>query len=108
MKKHDSFLKILTGSDLSNRRIPTMEQSSMGSIDSRVEALAAMMGLLQIVDRDKIHPSLTHHLIQKGIPALVLEMGESMTVNEKNIQSGYSDRALSFPGSVVMAYGNRP
>jgi len=60
----------------------------MGSIDSRVEALAAMTGLLQIVDTDKIHSSLTHNLIQEGIPALVLEMGESMTVNEKNIEIG--------------------
>jgi predicted deacylase len=73
-----------------NKSIPyaLLDPASMGSIDSRVEALAAMTGLLQIVDTDKIHSSLTHNLIQKGVPALVLEMGESMTVNEKNIEIG--------------------
>ena len=73
-----------------NKSIPyaLLDPASYKSIDHQVESLARMTGLLQIVDTDKIHSSLTFNLIQEGIPALVLEMGESLTINEKNIEIG--------------------
>jgi predicted deacylase len=73
-----------------NKSIPyaLLDPASYKSIDHQVERLASMSGLLQIVDTDKIHSSLTFNLIQEGVPALVLEMGESMTVNEQNIEIG--------------------
>lgn len=73
-----------------NKSIPyaLLDPASYKSVDHKVEKLAQMTGLLQIVDTEKIHSSLTFNLIQEGIPALVLEMGESMTINEKNIEIG--------------------
>ena len=73
-----------------NKSIPyaLLDPASYKTIDHKVEHLARMTGLLQIVDTEKIHSSLTFNLIQEGIPALVLEMGESMTINEQNIEIG--------------------
>lgn len=73
-----------------NKSIPyaLLDPASFKSVDHKVEQLAQMTGLLQIVDTEKIHSSLTFNLIQERIPALVLEMGESMTINEKNVEIG--------------------
>lgn len=73
-----------------NKSIPyaLLDPASYKSVDHKVEQLAQRTGLLQIVDTEKIHSSLTFNLIQEGIPALVLEMGESMTINEKNVEIG--------------------
>jgi hypothetical protein len=53
-----------------------------------IENLAIQTGLLRIQDTDTIKTSLTHNLIEKNIPALVLELGESYIINEKNIETG--------------------
>ncbi len=73
-----------------NKSIPyaLLDPASYKSVDHQVEHLASLTGLLQIVDTEKIHSSLTFNMIQEGIPALVLEMGESMTINEQNIEIG--------------------
>lgn len=45
-------------------------------------------GFLMINDRDDSTKTLSWCLIKKGIPALTLELGESYTVNERNVKYG--------------------
>ena len=64
------------------------ELSGLSDIDKTVLEYSKMTGLLQIEDTDKIHSSLTYNLMEKNIPALVLELGESYIINEQNIEIG--------------------
>ena len=57
-------------------------------IDELVIKYAGMTGLLQIEDTDIIRTSLTYNLMKQDIPALVLELGESYVINERNIEIG--------------------
>ncbi len=43
-------------------------------------------GFYLVEDADVIHSSLTHNLIQCGIPAITFELGESYVVNEKILE----------------------
>jgi predicted deacylase len=59
--------------------------------DSRkkdIQELALSSGLLIIQDTDEISSSLTYNLIEQGVNALTLELGESYVINEKNIETG--------------------
>ena len=72
------------------RSIPYALSELIGEehIDNSVHQYSMQTGLLQIEDTDNIRSSLTHSLMQKGIPALVLELGESFIINEHNIAVG--------------------
>ena len=58
-------------------------------VDGTIRKYAANTGLLMIQDNETLSTSLTHNLIAGNIPALVLEMGESYIINERNIETGY-------------------
>ena len=45
-------------------------------------------GFLVVLDSDDLHKTLSHSLIQRNIPALTLELGESYVVNEINVEYG--------------------
>lgn len=51
--------------------------------------LAEKTGLIRISDTEFLTKTLTYNLLKIGIPALTLELGESYTINEKNIETGY-------------------
>jgi uncharacterized protein len=73
-----------------NKSIPyvLLDPFRGGHTDREIRTYAASTGLLQIEDTDKIESSLTYNLIHRDIPALVLELGESYIINEKNIEIG--------------------
>ncbi|MBN1159484.1 MAG: succinylglutamate desuccinylase/aspartoacylase family protein [Bacteroidales bacterium] len=73
-----------------NKSIPYVltDPASDREIDRIVLDYAGLTGLLQIEDTEKIHSSLTFSLIRQNIPAMVLELGESLIINEKNITIG--------------------
>ena len=56
--------------------------------ESSILSFAESSGLLLIDDTESIPSSLTYNLIQKDIPAFVMELGESYTINERNIETG--------------------
>lgn len=49
---------------------------------------ALVAGLPSVLEPDTIPNSFSYTLNQKGIPALTLELGESLTINEKNVTFG--------------------
>ena len=59
-------------------------------------------GFLTILDTDDIHKTLSYSLLQRNIPALTIEVGESYVVNEKNVKYGVSSilNILSYLGMV--------
>jgi uncharacterized protein len=73
-----------------NKSIPYVLIDPMENIIQAhlIEEYAIQTGLLRIQDSDTIPSSLTHNLLENGIPALVLELGESYIINEKNIETG--------------------
>lgn len=73
-----------------NKSIPYVlyDPSSNREVDHANLTYSGMTGLLQIEDTDKIHSSLTFNLTRQNIPAIVLELGESFIINEKNILIG--------------------
>ncbi|MBN2274828.1 MAG: succinylglutamate desuccinylase/aspartoacylase family protein [Bacteroidales bacterium] len=73
-----------------NKSIPYVlnDPSSNREVDRANYSYSGMTGLLQIEDTDKIHSSLTYNLTRQNIPAIVLELGESFIINEKNILIG--------------------
>lgn len=73
-----------------NKSIPYVlnDPPSNREIDLKVQQFSGMTGLLQIEDTENIHSSLTFNLIKNNIPAIVLELGESLIINEKNIVVG--------------------
>ncbi len=73
-----------------NKSIPYVlnDLSSNRVIDHTILEYSRMTGLLQIEDTEKIHSSLTFNLNSQNIPAIVLELGESFIINEKNIVIG--------------------
>ncbi|MBN1415259.1 MAG: succinylglutamate desuccinylase/aspartoacylase family protein [Bacteroidales bacterium] len=75
-----------------NKSIPYVlnDPSSNREVDQAILYYSGMTGLLQIEDTEKIHSSLTFNLTRQNIPAIVLELGESFIINEKNIQIGIS------------------
>jgi len=62
---------------------------STGTGDA-IDLLARKTGLLRILDTDIIRGTLSYNLLEQDIPALTLELGESYTINEKNIETGLS------------------
>ncbi len=54
----------------------------------RIKDFAHTSGLLLVEDSETIKKSLSFTILQKNIPALTLELGESLTINEKNIENG--------------------
>ncbi|MFC1586062.1 M14 family metallopeptidase [Fibrobacterota bacterium] len=53
-----------------------------------IEEFTSASGLLKVRDCDILQSSLTFNLIQKNIPAFTMELGESLIINEKNINYG--------------------
>ncbi len=73
-----------------NNSIPYALHDAMSDreIDRIVFKFSKTTGLLQIEDTENIHSSLTYNLNKHNIPAIVLELGESYIINEKNIIIG--------------------
>ena len=62
--------------------------SENSSLEKTVLEYAAQTGLIQIRDIDLIKNSLSYNLLREEIPSLTLECGESMIINEKNVEYG--------------------
>ncbi|MBN2521461.1 MAG: succinylglutamate desuccinylase/aspartoacylase family protein [Bacteroidales bacterium] len=73
-----------------NKSIPYVLNDSLNNTetDQFIIDYSKMTGLLQIEDTDNIQSSLTYNLNKNKIPAIVLELGESFIINEKNITIG--------------------
>ncbi len=76
-----------------NKSIPyaLLDPFSAVGTDGLLETLkgfAAATGLLLVEDAEEIRKSLSYTLLQEKVPALTLELGESLTINEKNIENG--------------------
>jgi predicted deacylase len=73
-----------------NKSIPYVlnDPSCNREIDHTILEFSRITGLLQIEDTENIHSSLTFNLVKHNIPALVLELGESFIINERNIMIG--------------------
>jgi len=63
-------------------------------ISEKVNSLAKKTGLIMIGEQEEsiaseqVDRSLTYSLVQKNIPAITMELGESDVVNEKNVEIG--------------------
>ena len=73
-----------------NKSIPYVLNEPAGNkeVYYKVIEYSKITGLIQIEDTEEIHSSLTFNLTRQNIPALVLELGESFIINEKNIIIG--------------------
>ncbi|MBW6457902.1 MAG: succinylglutamate desuccinylase/aspartoacylase family protein [FCB group bacterium] len=73
-----------------NKSIPyvLLDPSRPATVNRDILSYAATTRLLQIEDTETIEASLTCNLINRNIPSLVLELGESYIINEKNIEIG--------------------
>jgi predicted deacylase len=72
-------------------------------VDRKIVEYSKITGLIQIEDTEEIHSSLTYNLRGQNIPSLVLELGESFIINEKNIEIGF--RAI---WNILMSLGMVP
>jgi len=54
----------------------------------RAMAVADRSGFPVVLETDDVTSSLSYSLLQQGIPALTIELGESYVVNEKNVECG--------------------
>lgn len=54
----------------------------------KTKVFAKRSGFLTVYEDVVVEQSLTFNLINKGIPALTIELGESYVVNEKNVEHG--------------------
>lgn len=54
----------------------------------KAKDLSKKTGLLTIFDIEEVRGSLSYELIQKGVPALTLELGEPYVINEKSVELG--------------------
>ncbi len=65
---------------------------SEGNVNKEIYEKAKLFcnktGLLPILDTDQLKNTLSDTLIEKGIPSLTLELGESHVVNEQNTEYG--------------------
>lgn len=62
--------------------------SVIGEVERRTAELAATTGFLVVAEQDTLRKTLSHALLQHGIAALTIELGESYVVNEKNVEFG--------------------
>ncbi|MBN2288027.1 MAG: succinylglutamate desuccinylase/aspartoacylase family protein [Candidatus Glassbacteria bacterium] len=54
----------------------------------RTMEISKKTGFITVRDTEEIRSALSYNLIQQGIPALTIELGESLVVNEKNVEYG--------------------
>ena len=59
-----------------------------GDVERKTAALAMVTGFPVISEQDTLRKTLSHSLIQRGIAAMTIELGESYVVNEKNVEFG--------------------
>ena len=61
-------------------------------VHDRTKKFAAMTGFVNVLEpkESETEKSLSFSLLKKGVPSIVLELGESYVVNEKNIAYGVS------------------
>ena len=69
----------------------------------RTAALAAETGFLVVMEQSPLRSTLSHSLMQRGMAALTIELGESYVVNEKNVELGVQSvfQVLSSLGMVA-------
>lgn len=60
----------------------------VGDVQQRTTQFADATGFLVVTERDTLRKTLSHSLVQRGVAALTLELGESFVVNEKNVDLG--------------------
>lgn len=59
-----------------------------GDVHQRTAALAEASGLPVVCEQDAVRKTLSHSLVQRGIAAVTVELGESYVVNEMNVECG--------------------
>ncbi len=57
-------------------------------VKQRSIVFAGTTGFPVVSEQDALRKTLSHSLVQRGIPALTIELGESYVVNEKNVEFG--------------------
>lgn len=77
-------------------------------VDRRSAQLAGKAGFLVIAEQNPLRRTLSHSLIQRGIPAITIELGESYVVNEKNVESGVRSIFNVFAELGVVAPSEEP
>jgi len=72
------------------RSIPytVLDPPSGGDVERRTTEFARTTGFLVVSEQDILRKTLSHSLVQRGISALTIELGESYVVNEKNVEFG--------------------
>jgi hypothetical protein len=60
----------------------------VGDARRRTTELATATGFPVVSEQEIVRNSLSHSLVQRGIAALTIELGESYVVNEKNVEFG--------------------
>ncbi|HUT09131.1 MAG TPA: succinylglutamate desuccinylase/aspartoacylase family protein [Thermoguttaceae bacterium] len=68
--------------------LDSVPQGPVSELCRRTATLAAATGFPVVLEQESIRASLSHSLMQHGIPALTVELGESYVVNEKNVELG--------------------
>ncbi len=59
-----------------------------GDAYSFARKIGEQSGFLEVVDREELAGTLSYSLIQRDVPSLTIELGESYVVNEKNVSYG--------------------
>lgn len=57
-------------------------------LQARTQALAAATGFPVVTEPDPLRKTLSHSLLQRGVAAVTVELGESYVVNETNVEFG--------------------
>jgi hypothetical protein len=60
----------------------------VGDVEQRTTAIAVATGFPVVTEQDTLRKTLSHSLVQRGIAALTIELGESHVVNEENVEFG--------------------
>ena len=56
--------------------------------NEKAKIFSHQTGFMAVLDTEDIHKTLSYSLLQHGIPALTIELGESYVVNEINVEYG--------------------
>ncbi|MBN1184203.1 MAG: succinylglutamate desuccinylase/aspartoacylase family protein [Bacteroidales bacterium] len=73
-----------------NKSIPyvIIDNTLNADLNIKLKRFASTTNLVSITETDKLTSTLTYNLLQNTIPALTLEFGESLVINETNIKYG--------------------
>ena len=68
--------------------IDPIPKSTSKKVYEDTKMLSKKIGFPVILDTDNAEKTITYNILKKNIPALVLELGESYVVNERDVENG--------------------